>query len=172
MVREAPPSASGLHVVLVAPEIPWNTGNVGRTCLAAGARLHLVRPLGFSLEARYLRRAGLDYWQHVEPRVWPSWPAFEEELPQLGEPFFFSAHGERDLWSVRFPEHAVLIFGSETAGLPAELRRRYCNRLLAIPMAGGPIRSLNLSTAAAVAVYEVLRQNRRHHGMTRQNSRS
>ncbi len=160
MAPEAAPrsAASGLHVVLVAPEIPWNTGNVGRTCLATGARLHLVRPLGFSLEGRYLRRAGLDYWQHVEPRIWPSLPAFEAELPRLGEPFFFSADGERDLWSARFPRRSVLIFGSETSGLPADLRRRYRERLLAIPMAGGPVRSLNLSTAAAVAVYEVRRQ--------------
>ncbi len=157
MAPEAPP-ATGLHVALVAPEIHWNTGNVGRTCLAAGARLHLVRPLGFSLEDRYLRRAGLDYWPHVEPRIWPSWPAFEDELPDLGEPFLFSADGERDLWSVRFPERSVLVFGSETSGLPADLRHRYRERLLRIPMRRGPVRSLNLSTAAAVAVYEVLRQ--------------
>ena len=145
-------------MVLVAPEIPWNTGNVGRTCLAAGAKLHLVRPLGFSLEDRYLRRAGLDYWQHVRPEIWPSWTAFEAELPRLGEPFLFSADGKRDLWSVRFPARPVLIFGGETAGLPPELRRRHAERLLAIPMRDGPVRSLNLSTSAAVAVYEVRRQ--------------
>ncbi len=88
MAPEAAPrsAASGLHVVLVAPEIPWNTGNVGRTCLAAGAQLHLVRPLGFSLDDRYLKRAGLDYWPHVEPRIWPSWPSFEEELPRWVSP--------------------------------------------------------------------------------------
>ncbi len=149
-----------LHVALLAPEIPWNTGNLGRTCLAAGARLHLIRPLGFSLEDRYLKRAGLDYWRHVEPRIWPTWTAFEAALPELGEPFFFSAEGGRDLWSVRFPADPVLIFGGETSGLPAEIRQRFAERLVAIPMRPGPIRSLNLSTAAAVAVYEASRQLR------------
>ena len=79
-----------MHVVLVHPEIHWNTGNAGRTCLAVGATLHLVEPLGFSLDGRQVKRAGLDYWEHVNPRVWPSWSAFEAELPALGEPFFFS----------------------------------------------------------------------------------
>ncbi len=147
-----------LQVALLAPEIPWNTGNLGRTCLAAGARLHLIRPLGFSLEDRYLKRAGLDYWQHVKPRIWPTWSTFEAALPDLGEPFFFSADAGRDLWSVRFPENPVLIFGSETSGLPAAVRQDYAERLVAIPMRQGPIRSLNLSTAAAVAVYEASRQ--------------
>ncbi len=149
-----------IHVALLAPEIPWNTGNLGRTCLAAGARLHLIRPLGFSLEDRYLKRAGLDYWRHVEPRIWPTWDAFSAALPTLGEPFFFSAEAGRDLWSVSFPDNPVLIFGSETAGLPDEVRRDHADRLIAIPMRRGPIRSLNLSTAAAVAVYEASRQLR------------
>ena len=149
---------SGIHVALVAPQIPWNTGNVGRTCLATGARLHLIRPLGFSLDDRYLRRAGLDYWRHVEPRIWPSWQAFEEALPELGEPFFFSAEGGRDLWSVRFPGSPVLIFGAEATGLPADLRQRTSERLVAIPMADSPVRSLNLSTSAAIAIYEAKRQ--------------
>lgn len=151
---------TALHVVLVAPRIPWNTGNAGRTCLATGARLHLVEPLGFSLDDRDVRRAGLDYWQHVEPRVWTSWEALEASLPELGEPFFFSAEGERDLWSVRYPDRSVLVFGSETEGLPSELRRRFRDRLVALPMEEGPIRSLNLSTTVGVAVYEVLRQRR------------
>ena len=150
---------TNLHVVLVEPQIPWNTGNVGRTCLATGATLHLVRPLGFSLEDRYLRRAGLDYWQHVQPRIWPSWSAFETSLPELGEPFLFSAQGERRLWDVRFPARPVLIFGSETAGLAGELRHRHHDRVLTIPMQPGPVRSLNLSTAAALAVYEARRQS-------------
>ncbi len=149
-----------VQVALLAPEIPWNTGNVGRTCLASGAALHLIRPLGFSLEDRYLKRAGLDYWQHVRPRIWPAWTAFEAQLPNLGEPFFFSAEADRDLWSVRFGERPILSFGSETSGLPAEVRGSYAERLVSIPMRDGPIRSLNLSTAAAVAVYEARRQLR------------
>src|SRR6185503_3578166 len=102
-----------LHVVLVHPEIHWNTGNAGRTCLAAGARLHLVEPLGFSLDEREVRRAGLDYWPRFDLCVWPSWDAFAERLPELGEPFFFSAEGTRDFWSVTYPERAVLVFGRE-----------------------------------------------------------
>jgi tRNA (cytidine/uridine-2'-O-)-methyltransferase len=147
-----------LHVVLVEPEIHWNTGNAGRTCLAAGARLHLVQPLGFSLDDREVRRAGLDYWPRVQPRLWPSWESLEARLPELGEPWFFSSEGTRDLWSVRFGERVALVFGKESVGLPMGVRKRYSERLLAIPMADPALRSLNLSSAVAVALYEVLRQ--------------
>lgn len=151
-----------LHVVLVHPEIPWNTGNAGRTCLAFGAKLHLVRPLGFSLEDRFVRRAGLDYWQHVEPTIWPRWQDLEEALPKLGTPYFFTAEGEQDLWGVDYPEHAVLIFGSESCGLPGEIRSRWAERIVRVPMPGaeadGVVRSLNLSTTVAVACAEVLRR--------------
>lgn len=145
-------------MVLVEPEIHWNTGNAGRTCLAAGARLHLVEPLGFSLDDREVRRAGLDYWPRVKPRVWPSWESLESRLPELGEPFFFSAEAPRDLWSVDYPERLVLVFGRESAGLPLGMRKRYRDRLLAIPMLDPELRSLNLSSSVAVALYEVLRQ--------------
>ncbi len=145
-------------MVLVEPEIHWNTGNAGRTCLAAGARLHLVEPLGFSLDDREVRRAGLDYWPRVRPRVWPSWESLERRLPDLGEPFFFSAEAPRDLWSVRYPERVALVFGRESAGLPLGLRMRYHDRLVAIPMIDPELRSLNLSSSVAVALYEVLRQ--------------
>src|SRR4051794_5674964 len=87
-----------LHIVLVEPEIHWNTGNAGRTCLAVGARLHLIEPLGFSLDAKEVRRSGLDYWARVPLSVWPDWPAFEKELPSLGEPFFFTPEARRTLW--------------------------------------------------------------------------
>ncbi len=149
-----------LNVVLVEPEIHWNTGNVGRTCLAAGAQLHLVEPLGFSLDEREVRRAGLDYWPRVEPRVWPTWAAVEESLPELGEPYFFSAEAPRTLWEVEFPERAALVFGRESVGLAADIRARFRDRLVRIPMADPGLRSLNLSTSVAVAVYEVLRQRR------------
>jgi len=150
-----------LHVVLVHPEIHWNTGNVGRTCLAADARLHLVRPLGFSLGSREVRRAGLDYWDRVAPVIWPDWTDMERALPSLGEAFLFSADGERSLWEVTFPAPAVLVFGRESVGLPPEVRRRYADHLVRIPMAGDAVRSLNLSTAVAVAVFEAIRQHRR-----------
>lgn len=149
-----------VHVVLVHPEIAWNTGNIGRSCLAAGARLHLVRPLGFSLDEASLRRAGLDYWEHVHPVVWPSWEKLEPHLGGLGEPYFFGAEAERDLWDVAFPPRVVLAFGRESVGLPEPVRARFRHRLVRIPMAPGPVRSLNLSTAVAVALFEVLRQGR------------
>jgi tRNA (cytidine/uridine-2'-O-)-methyltransferase len=150
------------HVVLVHPEIHWNTGNAGRTCLAAGAVLHLVEPLGFSLDERQVKRAGLDYWEHVDPRVWPSWAAFENELPTLGNPYFFSAKARRLLWDVPLGDapDVVLIFGGETAGLPPELQERYGDRFVGMPILSPHIRSLNLSTAVAIALYEVIRQRR------------
>jgi tRNA (cytidine/uridine-2'-O-)-methyltransferase len=149
-----------LHVVLVHPEIPWNAGNAGRTCLAVGARLHLVRPLGFSLAASAIRRAGLDYWERVEPVVWSSWEAFAAALPGFGVPLLFTAEAERDLWAAPLPRDAVMVFGSESTGLPSELRARYPDRLVCIPMGAGSVRSLNLSTAVAVALYEAVRRSR------------
>jgi len=147
-----------LHVVLVHPEIPANTGNVGRSCLAAGAQLHLVEPLGFSLAARPVRRAGLDYWPRVAPRVWPDWDALEKALPELGEPLFFSAEAERTLWQVDTAERCVLVFGRESTGLPAAVRARHRERLVGFPMADPQLRSLNLASTVTAALYEVLRR--------------
>jgi tRNA (cytidine/uridine-2'-O-)-methyltransferase len=149
-----------LHVVLVAPEIHWNTGNAGRTCLAVGAQLHLVQPLGFSLDEAQVRRAGLDYWPRVAPRVWASWEAFEGELPALGEAFFFSssAPGAAPYTAVRYPRPTVLVFGRESVGLPPELLARHRDRTLRIPMLDPALRSLNLSTSVGIAAYEVRRQ--------------
>ena len=150
------------HVALVYPEIHWNTGNAGRTCLAAGATLHLIEPLGFSLDEREIKRAGLDYWEHVDVRVWPSWEAFEQELPRLGDPFFFSTKAKRLFWDAPLgaPDGVVLIFGRETGGLPAELHERYRDRFVTMPIKSPLVRSLNLSTSVAIAVYEVWRQQR------------
>ena len=149
-----------IHVALVSPEIPWNTGNSGRSALAAGAQLHLVRPLGFALTERELKRAGLDYWQHVGARVWGSWDEFERAIPEMGEPYFFSARAEREYWDVDYPRDCVLVFGSERTGLPDGVRERYAERLIRMPIASPHVRSLNLSTAVGVALYEVLRQQR------------
>jgi tRNA (cytidine/uridine-2'-O-)-methyltransferase len=150
------------HVVLVHPDIHWNTGNAGRTCLAAGATLHLIEPLGFSLDDREVKRAGLDYWQYVDLRVWPSWDAFELELPKLGEPYFFSTHATRLLWDAPLATSpsVVLVFGRETGGLAPEFHERYRDRMLAMPILSPHVRSLNLSNSVAIAVYEVLRQRR------------
>ena len=151
-----------IHVVLVQPEIHWNTGNAGRTCLATGATLHLVRPLGFSLDEREVKRAGLDYWEHVDPRVWANWEEFEGALPTLGEPFFFSTKATRMLWDAPLgvPNDVVLVFGRETGGLAPDLHERYRDRFVGMPIHSPHVRSLNLSTSVAVAVYEVLRQRR------------
>lgn len=150
-----------IHVVLVHPEIHWNTGNAGRTCLAAGATLHLIEPLGFSLDEKQVRRAGLDYWEHVDLRVWKDWDTFERELSTLGTPYFFSTKATRPLWDAPLGSTAniVLIFGRETGGLPADLHERYADRFVGMPMFSPRVRSLNLSTSVGIAVYEVLRQS-------------
>jgi len=160
--RPASTSDRNLHVVLVHPEIHWNTGNAGRTCLAAGAALHLIRPLGFSLSQRELKRAGLDYWEHVDVRVWSSWSDFEAQLSSLGDAFFFSTKAQRVFWEAPLgaAASAVLVFGRETAGLPKELHERYAERFYAIPMDATHVRSLNLSTSVGIAVYETLRQRK------------
>ena len=152
-----------IHIVLVHPEIHWNTGNAGRTCLAVGATLHLIEPLGFSLDEREVKRAGLDYWEHVDLRVWPSWEAFAAELPRLGVPFFFSTKADQMYWNAPLgaSPDVVLIFGRETGGLPAELHERYRTRFVTIPILSSHVRSLNLSTSVALGVYEVLRQRAR-----------
>jgi tRNA (cytidine/uridine-2'-O-)-methyltransferase len=147
-----------LHIVLVEPEIHWNTGNVGRTSLAVGAELHLVEPLGFSLADKQVRRAGLDYWPRVRLRVWPDWERLEAALPSLGAPFFFTAAAPRRYWEPRYPERTVLVFGRESVGLPPAVLARHVDSTVQIPMADGALRSLNLSTAAALGAYEVLRQ--------------
>jgi tRNA (cytidine/uridine-2'-O-)-methyltransferase len=152
----------GIHVVLVHPEIHWNTGNAGRSCLAAGATLHLIEPLGFSLDEKQVRRAGLDYWEHVDLRVWPDWSRFEAAMMALGEPFFFSTKAERVFWDAPLgaSEDVVLVFGRETGGLPADLHQRYRDRFVSVPIVSPQVRSLNLSTSVGVALYEVMRQQR------------
>jgi tRNA (cytidine/uridine-2'-O-)-methyltransferase len=149
---------AALHVVLVEPEIHWNTGNAGRTCLAGGAQLHLVGPLGFSLADKEVRRAGLDYWPRVAPRVWSDWETFEHALPSLGTPFLFTARAPRNFQDVVYAQPAVLIFGRESVGLDAQILARHAAHTVAIPMLDPALRSLNLSTSVALALDEVRRQ--------------
>jgi tRNA (cytidine/uridine-2'-O-)-methyltransferase len=146
------------HVVLIEPEIPWNTGNVGRTCLAAGAELHLVGPLGFFLDQAEVKRAGLDYWEKVKLRRHATWEKFLESLPPDAPLFFFSTKGQKTLWDAEFPKEAYLIFGKETAGFPKEFYEKYKDRLYRIPQEEDSVRSLNLSTSAGIALFEALRQ--------------
>lgn len=145
------------HVVLMAPEIHWNTGNIGRTCLAANANLHLIKPLGFSLESKEVKRAGLDYWEQVKPTVWESFAALAEAMtPGETEVAVFTKTAPRPFWTMPRPPRLFLIFGSETRGLPEDLLGRFSASTYHIPITDRT-RSLNLSTAAGIALYESLR---------------
>jgi tRNA (cytidine/uridine-2'-O-)-methyltransferase len=146
------------HVVLIEPEIPWNTGNVGRTCLGAGAELHLVGRLGFHLDDKQVQRAGLDYWEKVTVHRHDSWEAFLKSIPSDATLFFFSTRGTKTYWDIPFPEEAYLIFGKETAGFPKSFYEIYKDKLYRIPQKDESIRSLNLSTSAGIVLFEALRQ--------------
>ena len=145
-----------LHIVLVQPEIPQNAGNIGRTCVALGAKLWLVRPLGFRMDERHLRRAGLDYWQHLEWEAVDDWAALRQRLPEP-EPWLFTKTAERLYTTATFRPGDVLVFGSETQGLPPSLLQSAANRCLRIPMRP-EARSLNLACSVAIAAYEARRQ--------------
>ncbi len=146
-----------MHIALVEPEIPQNTGSVARLCAATATPLHLVGTLGFSLEDRYLRRAGLDYWPFVDLHVHPDWESFTAALPS-GRRLAFSSHADRSYTTIGFREDDVLVFGGESRGLPDGLRREL-SPLYAIPMPGSGVRSLNLSNAVSIVLYEGLRQS-------------
>lgn len=146
------------HVVLVEPEIPPNTGNIGRLCLAADAHLHLIEPLGFSIDDRALRRAGLDYWPEVRRSTWSSWPAFVQALPAAARCFYLTTKTSRPYHGASFARGDYLIFGRETKGLPESLLAAQSpDRVLTIPMAASA-RSLNLATAVAIVLFEAVRQ--------------
>lgn len=153
-----------LDVVLVEPEIPPNTGNIARTCAAVGARLHLVEPLGFQWLDPRVKRAGVDYWHLVEVARYPTWEALPAELSRSDRLHLFTGRGGQRFDQVCYGENAVLVFGRESTGLPGPLLDRYPDRWRTIPMRPG-LRSLNLSNAAALALYEVMRQ-RGYAGMT------
>ena len=146
-----------LHIVLHQPEIPYNTGSVGRTCVAVGAKLWLVRPLGFRVDDYYLRRAGLDYWEHLEWQVVDNWDDLQSALPNARR-WLFTKKAERSYLDAQFQPENVLVFGSESSGLPdALLDAHPTDSQLRIPTRA-EVRSLNLSNAVAVAAYEALRQ--------------
>ncbi len=145
------------HIVLVEPEIPQNTGNIARTCAATGTSLHLIRPLGFSLDDRYMRRAGLDYWPMANVRVYDDFPSLLAEYPKA-PCFFFTTKGAQPYVSLSYPEGSLLVFGRETQGLPEWLLAKYPGQCARIPMRE-EARSLNLSNSVAIALYEALRQH-------------
>lgn len=144
-----------MHIVLFEPEIPANTGNISRTCAVTGSTLHLIKPLGFSLADRYLKRAGLDYWDKLDLFVHENFEAFLSENPGA-RLFMFSTHANKNYAEISYQTDDYLVFGPETRGLPAEIRERY-GTAVRIPM-GKEIRSLNLSNSVAIAAYEALRQ--------------
>ena len=145
-----------MHVVLVNPEIPQNTGNIARTCAATGAKLHLIEPLGFELSDKYLKRAGLDYWWLMEYEMHPSWEAFCEKYPQA-RMHFATTKAPRGYCDVEYGADDFLVFGRETKGLPEELLRERYDECVRIPMRK-EARSLNLSNSVAIVLYEALRQ--------------
>ena len=144
-------------IVFVEPEIPPNTGTTARLCAATQTTFHLVGPLGFSLQDRYLKRAGLDYWPYVDVHVYESWSNFLARRPP-GRLLAFSAHAERSYTKAGYREDDLLVFGSETRGLSETIRTEFADTLYTIPMQGKQVRSLNLSSAAAIVLYEALRQ--------------
>jgi tRNA (cytidine/uridine-2'-O-)-methyltransferase len=147
------------HIVLVEPEIPHNAGAAGRLALATGSTLHLVEPLGFSLDDKHVRRTGLDYWQDVDLRVWKSFGELLDASVGDGAGFWFlSTKAAATPWQAAFKPGDYLVFGRETKGLPEEIVRTAGDRALRIPMAPGGTRSLNLSTAVAIVLYEAVRQ--------------
>ena len=155
------------NVVLIRPEIPPNTGNIGRLCLATQSTLHLVKPLGFSLEDRQLKRAGLDYWDEVNLKLWDSFEALRRLQPPDANYFFLTTKSKRPYYEVRFQRDDFLVFGPETKGIPENLLVANKDCCISIPMHG--TRSLNLATAVAIVLFEAVRQQQ-HRSETSQRT--
>lgn len=147
------------NIVLIEPEIPNNTGNIGRLALATGSNLHLVKPFGFELNDKRLKRAGLDYWQHINLFLYESVDEFYGTHAEKNM-VYFSSHGTKDHWSIDYKEELFLVFGKESIGLPKEIVKRNEARLYKIPLYNEHIRSLNLANSVGIAVYEGLRSIR------------
>lgn len=147
-----------LHVVLVGPEIPNNTGSIGRVCLATNSTLHLIEPLGFQINDAQLRRAGLDYWEHVQVERHKNLLEFLDSLPDDAPKVFFSTKAKRNLYDHRFASGSYLFFGCETKGLPSDLLTQYPDKVYRIPQYDTRVRSLNLANTVSIVVYEAIRQ--------------
>ncbi|MCA9130234.1 MAG: tRNA (cytidine(34)-2'-O)-methyltransferase [Planctomycetales bacterium] len=148
--------ASLMHVVLYQPEIPQNTGNIGRTCVALGAKLWLVRPIGFRLDSSQLKRSGMDYWKDLDCEVVDNWSHLRQRLP-LEQAWIVTKFGKLPYCDATYSTGDVLVFGNESSGLPSWLHEEYSERQVCLPMPG-PVRCINLATAAGIAMYEVARQ--------------
>lgn len=148
-----------LKIVLYNPQIHWNTGAIGRTCVALGAELHIVHPCGFEFDEKEIKRAGLDYWEHVQLKHFDDWQHFcEQEKPQHDELFFLSTKANQLYFDAEIKHGAYLVFGSETSGLPDAMHEKYADRLFKLPMYSEHIRSLNLANTATAVMYEAVRQ--------------
>ncbi len=152
-------SSAPFSIVLVRPEIPHNTGAIGRLCVGLGVPLHLIRPLGFRLDEKAIARAGLDYWPYLDLRLHDTWDAFLESV-RPKRFFFLSTKGEKTLYDCAFAEGDALVFGNESSGLPKDFYARYREQLFQIPMPGTHARSINLANAVSIAAYECYRQLR------------
>ncbi|HSY43686.1 MAG TPA: tRNA (cytidine(34)-2'-O)-methyltransferase [Candidatus Acidoferrum sp.] len=147
-----------MNVVLVEPEIPPNTGNVARLCAATKSVLHLIEPFGFKLDDTQLKRAGMDYWQHVQWHRWQNWKAFESQLPASARLWLIESNGHKIYTEAKFSADDYLVFGRETAGLPKSLLEKHQEHWLRIPMFNAQSRSLNLSNCVSLVLFEALRQ--------------
>lgn len=148
---------AALNIVLYEPEIPANTGNIGRTCVATGTRLHLIEPLGFRLNDKTVKRAGMDYWEHLDVTRYDDWEDFLERNPNA-KIYFATTKAPHVYTEVTFEKDAYIMFGKESAGIPEEILVKYPEQCIRIPMIG-ETRSLNLSNSVAIVLYEALRQN-------------
>ncbi len=147
-----------LSIVLVHPEIPGNTGAVGRTCVALDLELVLIHPLGFTITDTRLKRAGLDYWQHIRLAEFRSWEAFlEERTPRVDQLYLFEEFAPRSFYEPEYPADAYLVFGRETKGLPSEIVEAHREQMVSLPMRSDKVRSLNLANTATAAAYQALR---------------
>jgi tRNA (cytidine/uridine-2'-O-)-methyltransferase len=146
-----------LNIVLFQPEIPQNTGNIGRTCVLTNSKLHLIKPLGFSLDEKHLRRAGMDYWKHLDISIYDSFDELKNKYKNSN--FYFSTtHAKKYYTDVQFKDGDFIVFGKESAGLPDDIRESEPNNCIKVPMISTTTRSLNLSNSVAIVVYEALRQ--------------
>lgn len=146
-----------LHIVLVHPEIPNNTGNIGRLSLATNSHLHLIKPFGFEITDSRLKRAGLDYWQHISLSIYESIDEFYEKNNSK-KMVLLSSHGDKSVWDIPFKDDVMLLFGKESSGLPAEILNKHPEQIYKIPLHSNHIRSINIANAVSITVYEGLRQ--------------
>lgn len=147
----------GFNIVLIEPEIPMNTGNIGRLCLASNSRLHLVKPFGFELDDSRLKRAGLDYWKHIDVTIYEDLNSFFE-INKNKEMAFFSSHGKKEYWDLDYDEELFLIFGKESVGLSKDILKKNDKSLYTIPLFSDKIRSLNLANSVGIVIYEGIRK--------------